>query len=95
MSSNETTKYSSIFTTFKNNSWKYLSCKINLFYLNNNLFIFFFFQIKTIKKFPSLFETFSSSSEDTQPLLKQTSNYLNQQEQRPPFIDLVNFIFIF
>jgi len=51
-------------------------------------FLFFYF----ILKLRSLFETFPSSGEDAQPLLKQTSN---QHEKRPPFIDLVTIISYF
>ncbi|CAF1562267.1 unnamed protein product, partial [Adineta ricciae] len=41
---------------------------------------------------PSLFETFPSSGEDVQPLIKQTLNQQqqNQYEQRPPFLDLID-----
>ncbi|CAF1144044.1 unnamed protein product [Rotaria sordida] len=50
--------------------------------------------LEYIYDFPSLFETFPSSGEDGQPLLKQTLNqqqyYLNQHEQRPRFIDLID-----
>ncbi|CAF4935594.1 unnamed protein product, partial [Rotaria magnacalcarata] len=41
-----------------------------------------------------LFETFPSSGEDAQPLLKQTLNQqqtnLTQHEQRPRFMDLID-----
>ncbi|CAF4271545.1 unnamed protein product, partial [Rotaria sordida] len=44
--------------------------------------------------FPSLFETIPSTGEDGQTLLKQTlypqQYYLNQHEQRPRFIDLID-----
>ncbi|CAF3076127.1 unnamed protein product, partial [Rotaria sp. Silwood2] len=50
--------------------------------------------LEYIYDFPSLFETFPSSGEDGQPLSKQTLNqhvyYLNQHEQRPRFIDLID-----
>ncbi|CAF3767105.1 unnamed protein product [Rotaria sp. Silwood1] len=50
--------------------------------------------LEYIYDFPSLFETFPSTVEDGQTLLKQTSYqqqyYLNQHEQRPRFIDLID-----
>ncbi|CAF3752931.1 unnamed protein product [Rotaria sp. Silwood1] len=50
--------------------------------------------LEYIYDFPSLFETFPSSGEDGQPLYKQTlyqqNNYLNQHEQRPKFMDLID-----
>ncbi|CAF3429956.1 unnamed protein product [Rotaria sp. Silwood2] len=50
--------------------------------------------LEYICDFPSLFETFPSTGEDGQTLLKQTlyqqQYYLNQHEQRPRFIDLID-----
>ncbi|CAF2997651.1 unnamed protein product [Rotaria socialis] len=50
--------------------------------------------LEHIYDFRSLFETFPSSGEDAQPLLKQTLNQqqtnLTQHEQRPRFIDLID-----
>ncbi|CAF1142723.1 unnamed protein product [Rotaria sp. Silwood1] len=55
--------------------------------------------LEYIYDFPSLFETFPSTVEDKQTLLKQTlyqqQYYLNQHKQRPRFIDLVIFIFFY
>ncbi|CAF3843944.1 unnamed protein product [Rotaria sp. Silwood1] len=50
--------------------------------------------LQYIYDFPSLFETFPSTGEDGQTLLKQTlyqqQCYLNQHEQRSRFIDLID-----
>ncbi|CAF0882034.1 unnamed protein product [Adineta steineri] len=53
--------------------------------------------LEYIYDLPSLFETFPSSGEDAQPILKQTPNQQqqqqnnsNQHEQRPPFIELID-----
>ncbi|UJR29798.1 hypothetical protein I4U23_017342 [Adineta vaga] len=52
--------------------------------------------LQDIYDLPSLFETFPSSGEDIQPMLKQTFTQQQQQqqqsqhEQRPPFIDLID-----